>query len=297
MNYIALHDADIKTRKPFPNLALMKISAFHKKMGDHVEFFTALNASKYDKVYSSKVFTLTPDDPYLPKETIFGGTGNDIRLCLSEEIEHIMPDYTIYGCDKSYGFLTRGCPNKCPWCFVPEKEGGIREHSDIDEFLMHKSAVLMDNNVLASEHGLRQIEKIIKLGVKVDFNQGLDARLIDDCVARLLSKVSWLHPVRLACDSSSQIPAIQNAVSLLRRHECKPKNYFVYTLIKDVEESLDRIKFILSLGCDPFAQPYRDKLNTPPSIIQKQLARWTNIKAICKSCTFPEYKSSRGKRI
>ena len=188
---IGLVDVDGRN---FPNLALMKLSAWHKLRGDTVEFADP-GAGRYDKVYLSKVFTHTPDcrDEYYC-EVIRGGTGyRDYTTTLPEAVEHTCPDYSLYGVGEAYGFLTRGCPNRCPWCVVPYKEGAIRPHADIEEFLAgRKRAVLLDNNVLASAWGLAQIEKIVRLGVRVDFNQGLDARRI----ARnpeLAEPVSYTH--------------------------------------------------------------------------------------------------------
>lgn len=133
--FVALHDAD-KTN--FPNLALMKLSAWHKAAGDEVKWFDAMFWPG-DKVYSSKVFTFTPEDPYLPDHTEKGGTGYGITTTLPEEIEHHCPDYDLYGMGYSLGFLTRGCPRKCKWCFVPEKEGDIYAHSDIEEFARRRT--------------------------------------------------------------------------------------------------------------------------------------------------------------
>ena len=288
---IAVHDAD---KTDFPNLALMKISAWHKSQGDTVVWYDALWSSTYDKVYSSKVFTFTPNEK-LHGNVEYGGIGygeGEATVLLHNDAHGMCPDYDLYGVCASYGFLTRGCPNKCSWCIVPGKEGNIRPENDIEDFLRHKSAVLMDNNVLAHEHGIRQIEKIIKLGVRVDFNQGLDARLIDDGVSRLLSKVKWLHPIRLACDSQSQMKHIQRAVTLLRWHNATPRNYFVYVLIKEIDDALERIKFLKGLMLDPFAQPYIDfegKVEVTQE--QRDLARWVNHKAIFKSVEFENYSA------
>jgi len=280
-------DEDDKTK--FPNLVLMKLSAYHKAMGDLVEWYMDLTASKYDKIYSSKVFTFTPKQR-LWGNVEYGGTGNDIKIKLPENIEHICPDYSLYDLDYSLGFLTRGCPNKCAWCIVPEKEGDIKQNADIDEFLRHNKVVLMDNNVLASDHGIEQIEKLIRLKIKVDFNQGLDSRLIDDKMAKLLSKVKWLHPIRLACDTQSQMKHVEKAVRLLRWYNAAPRCYFVYCLIKDIDEALERIKFLKGLNLDPFAQPYIDfRNNIMPTKKQKNLARWVNHKAIFKSVLWEDY--------
>ncbi|BCL59958.1 hypothetical protein DGMP_06510 [Desulfomarina profundi] len=285
---IALHDSEGKGHK-YPNLALMKLSAWHKAQGDTVAWFNPLFAD-YDKVYSSKVFTWTPEDPYLPKDTIKGGTGYGIKIELPEEVEHICPDYSLYNCQKSYGFLTRGCPNKCQWCFVPEKEGDIRGHADIEEFIRHKEVVLMDNNVLADTHGLNQIVKIGKMGIKVDFNQGLDARLIDNGIAKCLGKVKWIRHIRLACDSVSQIEPIRKAVELLRWHNACPAELFCYVLVKDIDDALERVRFLKGLYVIPFAQPYRDPEGNEPAQELKDFARWVNHRAIYKKIPWEDYR-------
>ena len=148
---VAIHSVDWHN---YPNLALMRISAWHKAQGDSVEWFSPL--MPYDRVYASKVFTFTPDDPYLPADAIRGGTGYDATTKLPPEIDAMRPDYTIYPqFTEAYGFLTRGCVNKCPWCVVPKKEGAIKIVGDIEEICntntgFRRKAILMDNNFLAA---------------------------------------------------------------------------------------------------------------------------------------------------
>ncbi len=285
---IALHDAD---QTNYPNLALMKLSAWHKAAGDEVRRFNVL-FWRGDKVYSSKVFTFTPDSSYLPEHTERGGMGYGSVNCLPENIEHYCPDYDLYGLDYSLGFLTRGCPRKCDWCFVPEKEGDICAHADIEEFTRHRSVVLMDNNVLAHTHGIAQLEKIARLGLRVDFNQGLDARLIDDSIARRLAKIKWLCPVRLACDYTGQIESVRRAVELLRWHNVTPRRYFCYVLVKDVSDAVERVRFLKGMDVIAFAQPYRDRQGTPPNEEQRLFARWVNHKAECYSRTWEQYQAN-----
>lgn len=286
---IALHDHE---HNGYPNVALMKLSAWHKAHGDHVEWFNHM-FGKYDKVYSSKVFTWTKPDPYLPEDAVIGGTGYDIDTTLPCDIEYITPDYSLYDCDKSYGFLTRGCIRKCQWCFVPKKEGRIKAHQDIEDFLQHKEVVLMDNNVLAHQHGIEQIEKMAKMGVKVDFNQGLDARLIDNAMAKLLATVSWKPSIRLACDSVDMIEPIHKAVELLRWHNATPSRYSCYVLVKDIDDALERVKFLKGIYVDPFCQPYRDMEGTDPSETQRNFSRFVNHKATFKKTTWEEYGHNR----
>jgi len=303
---VGLHTPDKPTpiskkrkRDVFPNLALMKLSAWHKARGDSVGWFKGIEGfipadpGPFDLIYSSRVFTYSEADPDLPPTARCGGFGYGYTEWLPDEIEHICPDYDLYKTKSSFGFLTRGCDRKCSFCFVPEKEGKLRAHADIEEFLRHDSVIIMDNNILASDHGIAQIEKIAKLGVKVDFNQGLDARFIDDSMARLLAKVKWLEPLRIACDSQSQIKYAVKAVANLRWNNVTPARYCCYMLVKDIEEALERLKVLKTLYVDPHAQPYIDREGTPPTKLQAHFARWVNFKPALKSMSWEEYKESR----
>lgn len=271
----------------------MKISAHHKKNGDDVEWVSTWDS--YDLVYKSKVFTFSPDETHYidSREIISGGTGYLDFKELPYDIEHIYPDYSLYNVEEAYGFLTRGCIRKCSFCIVPQKEGHIKKNADIEEFWDgQKVAILMDNNVLASDWGLSQIEKIIKLGVKIDFNQGIDARIIseNEDIAKLLSRVRWHKPIKMACDNKRQMPSIGRAVELLRKHGATPSRYQVFVLVKDVDDALHRVEFLRKLNLDPFAQPYinfNGKSNVTKE--QKRFARWVNHKAIFKSVEFKNY--------
>lgn len=296
---IALHDADNvggrRNKKIFPNLALLKISAWHKSKGDEVVWFNP--AEEYDKVYSSKVFIFTPEDASLPENAIKGGAGYGNFDCLPDEIEHICPDYDLYPQDFSQGFTTRGCIRSCPWCIVPKKEGKIRGHADVEEFLRHKRVVLMDNNPLACDHGINQMDKLIRLRVGVDYNQALDARLVDDQIAERLAKLKWRPCLRFACDTSAMMPHIQKAVEKIRRFGYRG-HPTVYCLAKDVPDTYERVMFLRGLGCDPFVMPYRDlTTNEPAPRDVRRLARWVNLKALFKAMSWEDYQRDRGDRI
>jgi radical SAM superfamily enzyme YgiQ (UPF0313 family) len=280
----------------YPNLALMKISAYHKSQGDFVEWALLDN---YDQTYMSKIFTFTEE--HIPPfckygEIIKGGTGYNLDK-LPDDIDKFQPDYSIYPQFKSaYGFLTRGCPNKCSWCVVPKKEGGIKPYMTIKEIAGNrKEVILMGNNVLASDFGLQQIEQAIRLNLKLDFNQGLDTRLINNNIAQLLSKVKWKPYLRMACDSSSMKEPLKKAITLLRKYNTKPQRFFIYILLKDLQDSYERVNFCKELKCDVHSQPFRNF--TPNQIIpqwQSDMARYTNHHGIYKTVDFKEYQPRKG---
>lgn len=241
---IGLHDAEQEymKHKTFPNYALMKISAYHKARGDSVEWWSPM--CHYDRVYSSKVFDFTPENLYLPPDTIRGGTGYDdipLNQKLPPEIDAAFPDYSIYPeCDYAIGYLTRGCPNHCPWCVVPEKEGGIKPYREWKQVVRPDTnkLVLMDNNILASEYGVSQLESMIGSGYAIDLNQGMDARLVNDRIAGILARLTWIRFIRFSCDQIPQIEAIERAAELLGNHGKKPYNLFIYLLVtEDVENA------------------------------------------------------------
>lgn len=286
---VALHDSD---HTGFPNLALMKISAYHKNNGDIVEWWNPMLT--FDRVYSSKVFTFTPENPYLPPDAIKGGTGYGIMDELPEAIDAMFPDYSIYpNCKHAIGFLTRGCVRKCPWCIVPKKEGQIRPYRTWREIKRPDSRdiVFMDNNVLACEHGLSQIEDMGGQNIRVDFNQGLDARLITPEVARMLSRLKWIRFVRMSCDTDAVLDTVKSAIRYLGESGVKPYRVFVYLLVQDVDSAERRALALREIGAEVFAQPYRDfTINAAPPEELRRFARWVNRKAIFKSTKcFSEY--------
>ena len=288
----------------YPNLALMKISAWHKSQGDTVEWYNPFDT--YDRLYMAKVFSFTPDYGFVIAnvrgEVVRGGTGYDIRSSLLGDMDRLQPDYSLYPAvdsRTSYGFLTRGCPNRCRWCVVPQKEGGIRPYMDVDDITLHGArpyAVLMDNNILACDYGLSQLEKIAERGYHVDFNQGLDARLVTPDVARLLARVKWIKRIRFGCDTPAQIVECERAIQLVRQAGYKGE-FFLYCILIDFDESYHRLsywrkyKYVL-----PHAQPYRD-LNNPHQRIpqwQKDMAHWADRKELYRSCDFKDFSPRKG---
>ena len=283
----------------FPNLALMRLSAWHKAQGDAVEWWNGF--THYDRAYLSKVFTFTPDFEYTidADEIITGGTGYKDYSSLPPDVEATPPDYSIYPSYKrAIGFLTRGCVRQCRWCVVPRKEGYIRPAATWEQIKRPDSReiVFLDNNVLASGHGLEQIDRMGGEPVWVDFNQGLDARLITPEVARLLAGLHWIRFVRLSCDTSAMLPVVEQAVAYLREARIAKSRLWAYVLVEDVEDAHRRVLALERMDVLPFAQPYRDYDGGEPTNEQKAFARWVNVLSVHKSCTWETYFDSRRKK-
>ena len=156
----------------------------------------------------------------------------------------------------------------------------------------------MDNNILASDYDLQQIEKIISMGVRVDFNQGLDARLVTDDIARLLARVKWIKRIRFGCDTPGQIAECERATALIDKYGYKGEYFFYCILLKDFKEAFERVNHWKKKGGRflPHCQPYRD-LNNPRQIIpqwQKDLAGWADKKWIFRSCEFKDFIPRKG---
>ena len=318
---IGLIDVDSHAKKKkwgatiYPNLALCKIAAYHKANGDSVEWYDPMFGGWYDKAYVSKVFNFTPDYQYPinADEIVRGGTGYDITSQLPQDVDDMQPDYSIYPSvptDISYGFLTRGCPNKCKWCVVPRKEGNILPYWDIERVANgRKKIVLMDNNILAAgDYAKQQLQKIIDLDLRVDFNQALDARLVTDEFASLLAQVKWLNNcIRFGCDTHKQIEDCERAMEMITGYGFTGL-YFLYTMLNDdFDECYDRINHWWLRMREvrekhqgrqvyAYAQPFRDPDNPARPIPQwqKDMAGWVNKKAHFVAHSFEEFEPRKG---
>lgn len=199
-----------------PNLALMKLSAYHKLWGNTIEWANPLGS--YDKVYASQIFTDSKAD-FIPNMKT-GGTGVSLDVVLPKEVDDTKPDYGIYpDCDYSVGFTTRGCIRNCEFCFVPKKEGKIHEYRSVADIWRGKGdLILLDNNILAMPHKFVEVlEFCEKHKIKVDFNQGLDCRLVtDDTIKVLIKYKKYIFPeVRFAFDSLAYRNAVERVCKKL----------------------------------------------------------------------------------
>lgn len=297
----------------YPNIALGKIARYHKQRGDNVEW--AMPFTHYNILYKSKVFNFSPDDLtcYDADRIVKGGTGYDIASRLPEEIDILQPDYSIYPhipADTAYGFLTRGCPNKCKWCVVPRKEGLIRPYMDVDEIAIEgrNKLVLMDNNILAcGDYAMEQLHKVVHKGYRIDFNQAMDARLVTDDFAKILAQVKWIdRRIRFGCDTHSQIQDCERAIELIKSYGYRGE-FFLYTMLNDnFNECYERITYWWRRNRDccrhhtaniyPYAQPYRDpdNPNRPIPQWQKDMAQWVNKHQFFQISSFEEFSPRKG---
>ena len=281
----------------FPNLALMKISAWHKAQGDWVEWCFPM--SHYDIVYQSKVFddTYSPDIDWYPNgdKIIKGGTGYGLDNKLPNEIEHIYPDYSLYPeltQDTAYGFLTRGCPRGCEFCIVASKEGRRScMVADLSEFWNgQKNIILLDPNILACPEHPKLFEQLIASKAYIEFNQGLDIRLTNERNIELINRTK-IKKIHFAWDNpDDDLAPYFERYKKLAAHKCHGAYGMVYCLTNfgsTLAQDLFRIYTLRDLGYDPYVMIY-DKPNAPK--ILKDLQRWCNNKFIFKSChRFEDY--------
>lgn len=302
---------DVDGGERFPNIALMKISAWHKERGHDVSWYSSFDGW-YDKVYMSKVFSFTPDYDYEVNATEVekGGSGYCIEIedgkevyhaerdtTLPEEVEHIYPDYSLYPSltrDTAYGFLTRGCPRGCEFCVVGKKEGRCsRKVADLSEFWNgQKNIVLCDPNILACKEWKPLLQQLIDSKAYVDFNQGLDIRMMTEEKAMMLSqiKVKELHFAWDRYEDKDRVlPKLltlaKHIKSLIQGHRA-----IVYTLVNfdtTLEQDLERIYTLRDMGYWPYVMIY-DKEHCDSVYIK--LSRWVNNRFVfAKTERFEDY--------
>ena len=286
---IGLYDVDGHN---FPNLPLMKISAYHKKQGDFVDW--ANTFEHYNIVYMSKVFTFTPDFEYYfnADKVIKGGTGYDLHNKLPTEIENMYPDYSLYPKFKeTYGFLTRGCPRNCEFCVVGEKEGLCsRKVADLDQFWNGQKVIkLLDPNLLACKEHLDLLQQLIDSKAKIDVTQGFDIRLVNSKNIELIKrmKIDCLH---FAWDNPDDnlLPKFKDVAGELNLPIRKLKAYVLTNFNTTHEQDLYRIYSLRDVGVDPYVMIYEKE--TAPQITRR-LQRWCNNKIIFRA--EPNFKNYR----
>ena len=300
----------------YPNLPLMKISAWHKRQGDTVEWYEPFNGliKPFDKVYLSKVFSFTPDYdlPIYAEKVYRGGSGYCIKLVdgkevfdkakdkeLPTEIEHIYPNYSLYPeqtKDTAYGFMSRGCPRGCDFCHVKTKEGLISHKvADLSEFWNgQKKIELLDPNTLACKEWKDILGQLIDSKASVNFNQGLDIRFMTEEKAEMLSKIP-IYAIHFAWDRYEDKEFIQPKFLKFReKSTIRPHALQVYVLCGDKErkvrqEDLERIYWLKGQGFSPYVMLY-DKEHLPRGHELRKLQRYVNNRFVFWSCeSFEKY--------
>lgn len=288
----------------FPNLALMKISAFHKAQGDCVDWWSGLEQERerYDQVYISRIFddTYTSwQEPVIKADVIhYGGTGFNIKNKLTDKIEHIYPDYSLYPkFNEAYGFLTRGCPRNCQFCIVSKKEGKCSlKIADLSEFYRgQKEIKLLDPNILACKDHETLLQQLIDSKAWIDFTQGLDARLLNRDNISLLQKIKT-KMIHFAWDNEKDSDIILRKLERFKRDtgidERKARVYVLTNFNTSFEFDLYRVYTLREIGFDPYVMIY-DKPNAPHQI--RYLQRWVNNKRIFRTIErFEDYSNKIG---
>ena len=288
---IGLLDVDSK----IPNLALMKISQYHKMQGDTVEHYLPLARNLYDKVYASKIFDFSDGSDIQP-EMIVGGTGIDLKINLVSEIENMEPDYSFYNYPHNIGFAMRGCRFSCSFCVVPKKEGRPKSVNTIEKLWTQRTSnflVLLDNDFFGNPDWSDRIEEIKELDLKVNFSQGLNIRVISERQCQALATVKFRNlrnnsrKITFAWDQINDEKVIKRGYQRVVDAGIKPYQMQFYVLIgynTTPEEDMHRVMMLKDWGCEPYVMPF-NKFDP----YQKRFRRWVNHRVTFKACSFEDY--------
>jgi hypothetical protein len=280
-----------------PNLALMKISAFYKQNGDDVSIN---NTYCPDIVYASVVFSKNKHlcdglKFYYPNAKIFvGGYGfNDKQL--PHEIEHIMPDYSIFNCGFSMGYTTRGCSRSCSFCIVPKMEGNIKKHSHPSEFWNqdHDTIMFLDNNWLALPKWFNETSKWVLDQDLTLMEHGMDIRLVTERNIDRIRELRIKPYYKFAYDSSGMSNIIIEKLGLLKEHGFNLKqevSFYVYLdSDREFDNALHRCKLLKDHGTNAYIMFNITQKRTHRV---KLLQRWANRRWHYWACDFEEYVDS-----
>lgn len=306
---IALIDID---GHHFPNIPLMKLSAWHKENGDSVEWYNPIFCEKMDIVYMSKIFSFTDDYPFpvYADKIVKSGSGYAIKVVdgkeiydksadvnLPYEIEHIFPDYSLYPDltkDTAYGFLTRGCPRNCEFCHVGIKEGKCSvKVADLSEFWNgQKNIVLCDPNLIACREWKDLIQQLIDSKAYIDINQGIDIRLMTEEKAEMISRLK-VKAVHFAWDRYDEkdiiLPKLQMFKGITNWNYRKMTVFVLVNFDTTFEQDLERVYTLRDMGFNPYIMVY-NKFGTERKSNIRKLQRWVNNRMIFRSVpTFDEY--------
>ncbi len=312
MEKILLVDVDSK----IPNLALMKLSTHYKEQGYEIELRVLgydyypkkkeqkeINAFNYAKVFVSIIFPINKDVVKIIgcKEVMFGGTGCDLTIKLTEEVDNSEEDYSIYPeTDTSYGFITRGCIRNCYFCFVPKKEGYLHKYRTVDQIVKHKKVKFMDNNFLAYDKCEEIMKELIEKNIKCSFNQGLDLRLITERKAELLSKLNYQGEYFFAFDDIRTKEIIFRNFKILKKYITKDwkVKFFIYcNADMPLNDVVYRVEWCKKNKCLPYLMRDINCWDSKNRNFYIDLCAWCNQPSIFKKMTFPQFIVKRTNNV
>jgi len=269
-----------------PNLALMRLAAWHKSRGDAVAFRNAPNRTgvnrslddrDYSRVYGSLIFQasrpLAEHAQRVWPNIELGGTGWNISERLPSEVEACRPDYTLYpSYSHSLGFPQRGCRLHCPFCVVPRKEGAnhaVATIADIWRGEPHpRNILLLDNDFFGQPHWRDRIDEIQTGGFRVSWNQGFNVRLIGDEEAAAIASVGYyddqfkVRRLYTAWDNRKDEARLFRNLEALVLHGVKPDQIMVYLLVaywdgpRITSDDHYRREKLREFGCRPYPMPF-----------------------------------------
>ena len=332
---IAIIDADLIGRKKhrFPNLACMKISGYHKGLGDNVTLKTTYDdLEQYDIVYLSKVFTDTavPDAALNLPNVSYGGTGfyYDKAPKLPDEIEHHMPDYHLYDewvesrltagekplnlqyyTEYSIGFLTRGCFRQCQFC-VNQNYKKVEKHSPFDEFEDpgRPKICLLDDNFLGHSDWKEMLLALQATNKPFIFKQGLDERILTPEKCEILFKSNYAGDFCFAFDNVADATLIESKLQLLRQYTTKVPKFYCFTGFdrankwdnefwrQDILDLLTRIEILMKYQCLPYIMRFNRYIESPYRGAYISIARWCNQPSFFKKKSLREFAEVNGKK-
>lgn len=310
-----------------PNLALMKLSAYYKSLGEKVEFVQ--EDGKYEKIHASAILTKSQEQceklkKYYGSIIEIGGSGWEFDVIngelvqirntvLPDAIEYIKPDYSLYTAEMIYkrirgimtkesrmkkaktivnagmGFTSRGCIRNCGFCLVPKKEGCFHHVADISKLLNEKSNVLIldDNNFTADPDRIDKMHEIRDRGLIVDINQGCDIRLMDDATAKALSEIKHLRSVHYAWDLMNYEKQIMQGIKILLKY-VKAWRHMCFMLV-GYNTTFEEDMYRFRKLMELGVTPHVMIYNDKKDLRLKHFERWVNSK-ICKACSWEEYE-------
>lgn len=302
MDNVLLINVDSK----LPNLALMKLSAYHKAKGDKVGF----NISDPNIVYASVIFTKNKHHTdglkfYYPNAEIHVGGPGVNGVSLPKPVHITMPDYTLFPkMDFNLGFASRGCNRKCKFCMVWINEGKFKRDQHIKDF--HKKdfrkVVLLDNNILFDkEWFFIQTDYLLENNLSVDFNQGLDIRLLDDDIAKRIRELNFIDQVRFAWDALDYSDKVYSGIELLKSHGIDLKHKVTFYVLIDMDTNIEqdyfRVNTLRNLECNCFVMPYKQIFSDQPESLGnkhiKDMVRYCNRKWVYWAIPFSEYNKPK----